>query len=382
MEKKNKNKSYGKWTAIILYIMAGGFLGFRVAVRAIDAGKSGQGIALMILNIIWILIEFYLAMIIQVIVHEGGHLIAGLMSGYKFASFRILNLMVLKKNGKFYFKKFSLTGTGGQCLMAPPDMVDGHIPYVLYNLGGAMANVIFSAIIYGIYMAIGGVSDFCIITVIIGLILAILNGIPMHMGEVDNDGYNALSLGKNKAAERDFWIQMKINELTTLGVRLKDMPSEYFDIPVKDDMDNSISATIGVFACCRAMDELDLEKARYIAEKLMKEGSGLIGIHRNMLISEVIFCELLGANDKDLIDRLYEGKFLKYTMAMASNPSILRMRYAYKLFYKENEKEAAEVLKDFEKAAAKYPHESEILGERELIALTKAKYAELKNSKV
>ena len=40
MEKKHIHKSFGKWVAIVLYIIAGGFLGFRVASRAIDAGKS------------------------------------------------------------------------------------------------------------------------------------------------------------------------------------------------------------------------------------------------------------------------------------------------------------------------------------------------------
>ena len=54
--------------------------------------------------------------------------------------------MWLKENGKIKFKKFSLAGTGGQCLMVPPEIVDGKIPVFLYNMGGAFMNIIISLI--------------------------------------------------------------------------------------------------------------------------------------------------------------------------------------------------------------------------------------------
>ena len=55
-----------------------------------------------------------------------------------------------------------------------------------------------------------------------------MNGIPMRLGNVDNDGYNALCLGKSPAALRSFWLQMKINQQISRGVRLKDMPEDWF----------------------------------------------------------------------------------------------------------------------------------------------------------
>ena len=64
------------------------------------------------------------------------------MTGYKFNSFRIFSVILIKQNGKLKIKNISLAGTGGQCLMSPPELIDGKMPYVLYNLGGVILNVI------------------------------------------------------------------------------------------------------------------------------------------------------------------------------------------------------------------------------------------------
>ena len=43
-----------------------------------------------------------------IIIHELGHLIFGLLSGYKFSSFRIGNIMLVKTGGKLKFKKLTI----------------------------------------------------------------------------------------------------------------------------------------------------------------------------------------------------------------------------------------------------------------------------------
>ena len=91
---------------------------------------------------VWLLVANFL----QTVIHEAGHLVFGLMSGYQYCSFRIGSFMWIKQDGKMRVKRFSLAGTGGQCLMAPPDLVDGKMPYVLYNMGGCLANLIVSVI--------------------------------------------------------------------------------------------------------------------------------------------------------------------------------------------------------------------------------------------
>ena len=79
---------------------------------------------------------------LQVLLHEGGHLVCGLATDYRFVSFRIFNLTFIRKDGKLCIKRFSLAGTGGQCLLTPPERPLEDIPTTLYNLGGVLANLL------------------------------------------------------------------------------------------------------------------------------------------------------------------------------------------------------------------------------------------------
>ena len=47
------------------------------------------------LKIVVYLIELYLAIFLQVVIHELGHLTFGLLTGYKFLSYRVLNFMII-----------------------------------------------------------------------------------------------------------------------------------------------------------------------------------------------------------------------------------------------------------------------------------------------
>lgn len=59
---------------------------------------------------------------LHIILHEAGHLVGGLLQGYKFVSFRILSFTLVRHEGKLRWKRFSIAGTGGQCLLLPPNL--------------------------------------------------------------------------------------------------------------------------------------------------------------------------------------------------------------------------------------------------------------------
>ena len=72
----------------------------------------------------------------QIILHEAGHLLGGLATGYAFVSFRVGSWMLLKRDGRLHLGRYTLPGTGGQCLMAPPTWKEDGFPALLYNLSG------------------------------------------------------------------------------------------------------------------------------------------------------------------------------------------------------------------------------------------------------
>ena len=108
------------------------------------------------------LVFLYLAVLIHIVLHEAGHLVFGLMSGYHFSSFRIGSHMLMKEDGKLVHRKIKIEGTGGQCLMSPPEMVDGKFPVVLYNLGGSIANLVVTAMAIPAFGAIDKGSIFAL----------------------------------------------------------------------------------------------------------------------------------------------------------------------------------------------------------------------------
>ena len=142
----------------------------------------------------------YCAAIFHVVLHEAGHLIFGLITGYQFISFRIFSYIWIKEEGKITRKRFSLAGTGGQCIMSPPPLKEGKIPYLWYNLGGVLANVFVSLLLmffYYYFKPRGFWGEVLLLTFMVGFILALLNGIPLNNGELLNDGYNIVAIGRS-----------------------------------------------------------------------------------------------------------------------------------------------------------------------------------------
>ena len=339
-------------------------------------GRSGGDKPLYgkILSLIGLLIGMYAGMIVQIIIHEAGHLFFGLLSGYRFSSFRIFSFMWMKENGKIHLKRFSLAGTGGQCLMSPPDMTDGKIPVILYNLGGSLMNVISGIIFLILFSVFGSVpmlSTVMLMLAVIGFVYAIMNGIPMRMGTVDNDGYNAFALTRNSEAMFAFWLQLKANELISRGTRLKDMPDEWFPVPTDEEMKNSMVAVRGVFACNRLMDERKFEEADRLMAHSLEIDSGIIGLHRNLLICDRIYVELITENRKEVLDEMLSKEQIKFMKQMKNLLSVLRTSYTYALLCEHDVKKAEQVERQFEKRAKTYPYPNEVQSEQELMEIAK-----------
>lgn len=368
-DKKNKKKNLGQIIYTIIMLLAGFLCGGMAG--ALLARAEEQGVEFWV-GMIALFLGIYGAMLIQTIVHEAGHLVFGLMSGYQFSSFRIGSLMFIKEDRKIKMRKYSIAGTAGQCLMSPPDLVDGQMPVVLYNLGGCILNLIVSVLFAVMaYFRQNNLIEFIIYVtiVVIGIAFALTNGIPMQVGPISNDGHNALSLGKNSKAMQAFWLQLKVNNEQGKGMRLKEMPESWFPVPADEDMDNGLIAALGVFRVSWLMDQLRLEEAAEYIENLLGKETGIIGLHRSLLLNERIYCELVVKGNISEAIYLHNKEHEKFVKSMKNTPNVIRGEYAYALLAEKDEKKAEELLSHFEKVAKTYPYPREIEGERELIAL-------------
>lgn len=380
--KQRKNRQKGKWKQWIpmaFFVAIGAVCGVTM-VHFLDASiREGQPLWQGILSMAGMFAAMVVAIYFQLIVHEGGHLVFGLLTGYRFGSFRILQFMWVKEADGIRCRRMTLAGTGGQCLMSPPDMVDGKLPVVWYNLGGALMNVIVSLLCLVGFYAVGQANVFTcglLVSAIVGIAYALLNGIPMRMGGIDNDGYNALSMGRNEDSLRAFWVQLKVAELTARGLRLKDMPEEWFTVPSDEQLDNSMCAAVGVFACNRLMDEHRFGEADQRMAHLLGKSKGMIGIYRSMLLCDRFFCQMMGEGAEGMAEAIHTKEQEKFRKSMKTNPSILRTEYVDALLWEKNPEKAEQVKARFEKTARTYPYAGEIQAERELMALAEERIRE------
>ena len=307
---------------------------------------------------------------LHIIIHESGHLIFGLLSGYQFVSFRVGSLTLYKIKGKYKFGKYKLAGTGGQCLMAPPEMKDGMIPYRLYNMGGAIMNLLFSVptiTIWAMLRPTGLGKVFCVVWSIVGLFSAATNGIPMSMGQIDNDGKNAISLGKNKKALRAFWVQLKVNQMQVEGMSLVHMPEEWFELPESEDMKNPMIAVLGALHCNRMMEEKRYEEVSRKIDQLLRSETGMLGVHRMLLQIDQVFCEIMSSRNEKVLNSMNDKQVKQFMKAMKNYPAILRTQYAYALHIEKDLNKAEKIKKRFERIMKTHPIQGELNAERQFI---------------
>lgn len=363
-------------SSVAFGLILGGVCGWLIITYMDTTDRAQTSIGQDLFDFAVLIVGMYIAFFAQTMLHELGHLVFGLASGYRFSSFRIGSFMWMKEDGKLRLRRMSLAGTGGQCLMVPPELVDGKVPVVLYNLGGSLMNVAASALLLGLYFLVGGtVGMLALMSAVIGFAFALMNGVPVRLGIIDNDGYNALSLHKDPKAIESFWLQMKINEQITKGIRLKDMPEEWFSVPDEAAMKNSIVAVMGVFACNRLMDEKKIREADELLRHLLSLESGIVGIHRNLMLCDRIYCALVLDADAERACVMLTPELQRFMRSMKKFPAVLRTQYTYALLCQGDEAAAQKYLDRFQKIGKHYPYPGDVVSEGELMTLAREKYA-------
>lgn len=317
------------------------------------------------------------AFVIHLMIHEAGHLCFGLVSGYGFVSFRIFNLMIINDHGHLLIRRFHLEGTAGQCLMSPPEPVDGHIPGILYNMGGVIMNLIASAIGMILIWCTHGhpfLKEWLFQFVLFGVVIALINGIPFGASTVSNDGSNAVALESNPKANRAFYLQLKVNAMLSQGVALSGMPDEWFTVPEDEDMDNPLIATMGVFACNRLMEQHRFTDMEALIVHFQAIENAITDIHMQLLMCDLLTVRLLSGKSGDAIETLLSTPLWKVMKAMKDYPAVIRTQYALALLYEKDENKGDELTHRLAEIADNYPYHTDILNEKDIMILIKEMY--------
>jgi len=369
-EQKDSSSRKNTIIVLIVYVALGVVIGFFVGFfTGTESGEADKTLG--ILELFALVAVLYLSIALHMILHEVGHLIGGLISGYRFSSFRVFNIVFIKDADKMAIKKYGIAGTMGQCLMIPPEPTSNKYPYNLYNLSGGIANFLWGFVFFVFYMLLRDLFSFAgivfILLIGVGIFIGAANLIPLRMSGIANDGYNVLALKRSESARRAFYNALHINANVAQGVRYKDMPAEWSELP--EDFNNPLTVMIALAQFNRLMDNHDFKSAREFAERILAEADRILEIYKNELRCELLFFEIIGECRHEEIERLYTNNLKKYIKASGSHLSKCRLMYAYSKLVTHNEADTSKALKRLHKTFLTFPYKGELELEREMVGI-------------
>ncbi|MCX4265069.1 MAG: hypothetical protein OSJ37_10220 [Muribaculaceae bacterium] len=265
---------------------------------------------------------------ISVPLHEAGHLLCGLLTGYKFVSFRIFNFTFVRIDGRLRIKRYAVAGTAGQCLLLPPDKSPEQIPTGWYNIGGVLANMLAVAVMLPLLLVEMPplAAEAVMIFIIVNAFMLLLNGVPMRIGGVGNDGYNMRLLRCSSVSKQGFVSQLRSNAMIQAGVRLKDMPREWFVTEGEIDYGNALEVSLPVMQASILVDEGKNGEALAAFEALNARRESLISLYVNEIKCELVYLMLLAGRKEDaaaLLDKELRKYISLYRNVMSSKQRVL-----------------------------------------------------------
>lgn len=361
MKKLTQSKVFKSILFIVVCLIIGfmiGYISSKYSTEYMDSNIVGDNLFNKLTRMYGTLVLFLAGFLMHIIIHEAGHLIFGLITGYSYVSFRIGSYTLVKHDKKLKIKRFNIPGTAGQCLMMPPKIIDGKFPFVIYNFGGAIMNIIVSITTIAIPVLVKGLpfylNVFLFSSGVAGIFLGLTNAIPLKIGGIANDGYNVLSMYRDEEARMGFHLQLKVNGLLSQGTRLKDMPLDYFKLEDGADLSNPLNTSTGLIRYYWYLDNLDLEMARKCIESFIPYLETMIPLYKFEINCERIFMELIGDCNKSIIDNLYDKSLNKYMKAAKYMIGKKRVWMTYEAYYNRDINMALKQYENIKDLASKY----------------------------
>lgn len=311
-----------KQTKLLKEFLMGGIIGGIVALVLIQFGDVVYE-NFNYIHIFYFLVFLIPSALISIFVHELGHLLFGLLSGYKFSSFRFLNIHLQKnENNKLSFHLKSIPGTLGQCLMKPDFTKKPNLFW--YSVGGVLLNVIAAFFAYlSLYKLNTSLyTIFVIAFIFVNILFAQANW--FRFDGVLNDGYNYAVVKNNEVSQKMFNYLLDLEDHLAQGKLLsaydfKEIESFTFDYT------NPIHLNVSSFLSSYYLVTKEYEKTREFVKYRYNETINLpVSPIKHLINLDYYFMELLFNEDAlnlktneiknsvNLFANTESGKFVKF----------------------------------------------------------------------
>lgn len=325
------------------------------------------------------LVSYFISMVVFVLVaiisHELGHLVCGIISGYKFLSFRLFSFLWVEENGKIVARKSNdMKGVVvGQCMLRPVGNFED-FRYVIYNLGGGLTNLLLSLILlplsvwfmdndvaYGVFLS-GFVMNY---------MFAVANLVPLTSGGIPNDGKNVALAVKSEAAKRALWKMLVVNYEFMKGKRPRDFDGSDFELEDGVDISNYLIAYMRVLESERLHDLGQIDESFEILFKLPVDK--MPGYYKNGVLAELIYYYSVYNKDEDKAKGIYAQKNVAKYLGRIKQPGIMRALAAYRFFIDGDREEGRRILGEAKRVNDEYPFPGIAAAERDRLAFLEEK---------
>jgi len=349
---------------LILQLALGALIGGSIAIFFLSGGGD---ILPHIMPLIGSVISITIVALIGIIVHELGHLVFGLLTGYKFSSFRVGSFIWFKEDGKIRFN-ISRSFVAGQCLMIPSEKPE-NFKFVLYNLGGGLLNILFCAFLFIIFIVITMVTrentfwhTLLITGILMNGILALVNLVPIK--SLTNDGANIREALKSKEAARGMHMMLYINNQTMEGKRYRDFDENLFKVEEGADLKNYMVAYLVILEAARLEDLGQHDAVVDFYNRL--DINKMPPLYRAMVKADLLYYYTIYHPDFDQAKEIYKDKKLRNFLKMEL-PTFMRISAAYEFFVMKDKEKGLKLLKKAKKNAQNLPNKGHRLIELEYI---------------
>ena len=323
------------------------------------------------------LVIFCLAVIFQIALHEAGHLLAGLLRGWKFISFMMFGILLSHKDGHFRLSRFNIAGAGGQCLMLPPEQGDTRNGILFYNAGGFLMNLLVALVAVAVLGLCWSVLNYETAALmqslsLSGLLFAALNGIPAIAGGIPNDGYNMKALKDDAYACHIFTDSLRTIGLMQQGKGLQHLHPVYYTDGHELDYANPIHAMALNHDLSLALARHDWTKGYEIAGLFKQHTTDIISFYVREIRMELLYLSLVHPHPQWVPQQLMTNSLQQYIQSQLSfRPTPLRTLYAWTRLQLHDEAAAARLYAQFEQVCHSYYIPGEVQTEQQLIDLAR-----------
>jgi hypothetical protein len=283
------------------------------------------------------LILLALIQYIALSLHEIGHIIFGLISGYKFVFLKIPFLLIYKDFNKIIIRlKPTITSS---CLALP--LKEGK--YLLYYFGGFIANAI-CCILAVVYILSIGFNSIALVILIFNLITALVTIIPMIIFGQHNDGHVIFESLQSREATHALYLQQYEMDNRIKGMRFRDYDDNIFQISDSANLSNTLISQIVVFEAKRLYDKGEYEKCfdQYNRLRSKKLSTNYL---KSQVYNDIIYYHIIHNPNYEKARILFNNKKIRKYL---SN----RTMCAFEYFVNQDELKSMKYLEEIKKEIA------------------------------